>query len=49
MLGCITRSVKTSVLNGLEVGLYVFATKSNLSNVKVLFLVAKPYPEQTLD
>ena len=46
---CETRSVKTSVFNGLEVGLYVFATYwSDLPKV-LLTLFANPYPEQTLD
>jgi len=44
-----TRSVKTSVLNGLEVGLYVFVEYCKLSPTVLLDLVANPYPEQTLD
>jgi hypothetical protein len=46
---CETRSVKTSVLNGLEVGLYVFATYCSIVGIVLLTLAAKPYLEQILD
>jgi len=37
------------VLNGLEVGLYVFAVYSADTKRTLLCLSANPYPEQTLD